>query len=61
MEYYEILSKLPPDTLLHEERLRACFNRVFENGKGQLDSQWRAYMQRLTTDLDRLLKENKNH
>ena len=61
MEYYEILSKLPPDTLLHEERLRACFNKVFENGKGELDSQWRAYMQRLTTDLDRLLKENKNH
>ena len=61
MEYYEILSKLPPDTLIHEERLRKCFNRVFENGNGQLDSQWRAYMQRLPTDLDRILKESEIH
>jgi hypothetical protein len=52
--YYRILGDLPPDVKLNPDLLESVFNRVFGSDLVFLDSEWRQYMNKLKTDLERI-------
>lgn len=56
IRYYRRLGEFPPDTPLSGEVLVKVFNEVFGEDHRALDREWRAYMNSLQTDLERILE-----
>ncbi len=54
VDYYRILGDLPPDVKLNPEVLESVFHRVFGSDLVFLDSEWRQYMNKLKTDIEKL-------
>jgi hypothetical protein len=54
VDYYRILGDLPPDVKLNPEVLESVFTRVFGSDLVFLDSEWRQYMNKLKTDIEKL-------
>ena len=52
--YYRVLGDLPPDVKLSPELLQALFARVCETDIVQLDGEWRQYMNKLKTEIEKL-------
>jgi hypothetical protein len=52
--YYRILGDLPPDVQLSSDLLEQVFARVFGSDMVALDSDWRQYMNRLKTEIEKI-------
>ncbi len=57
MTYYRRLGEMPPHVKLNPSLLEEIFRDVFGNDITRLESEWRAYMKGLKTDVDRVLEE----
>ena len=52
--YYRVLGDLPPDVKLNPDLLQALFSRVCETDIVALDGEWRQYMTKLKTEVEKL-------
>jgi hypothetical protein len=55
LEYYRLLGELPRDVQFNSEVLSRVFTHVFGDNRQGLDQEWRAYMNGLQTDVNRVL------
>lgn len=55
--YYRRLGEMPPDIVFGPEVLTKMFDEIFGTDRVSLDNDWRAYMDSLKTDIERITKE----
>jgi len=58
MTYYRRLGEMPPHVMLNPHVLTEIFNDAFAKDRPRLETEWRAYMRSLKTDLEVTLGEN---
>jgi hypothetical protein len=58
MKYYDRLGEMPPHVFFSPELLNKLFDEVFTIDKKSLDFEWRAHVNSLKTDTDRILEES---
>ena len=55
--FYRRIGEMPPDVLISPQVLTELFSESFGTDRRSLDSEWRAYMRTLKTDLELILEE----